>query len=257
MNKAGVLKIVKTVQKGLSKHSPEILTGLGIIGMVTTTVLAVKATPKALELIEKAKEEKQEELTKVEVVKTAYKPYIPAAVTGVVAATCVISAHKVNAGRITSLATAYQLSTAALSEYKDKVIETVGEEKAKEIKEKIVQEKVDANPLCNNEVIITGKGKELCLDYMSGRYFESDINVIDKAANTINHRILMGGEMYASLNEFYSAIGLSDTGSGKLLGWNVDRPIEMSYTTCMTDDNRSCIVVGFLYEPTYDYDKLY
>ena len=27
------------------KHSPEILTGIGIAGMITTTVLAVKATP--------------------------------------------------------------------------------------------------------------------------------------------------------------------------------------------------------------------
>ena len=256
MRKTDVIKFVKMGQKILSKHSPEILTGIGIVGMVTTTVLAVKATPKALESIEKAKAEKQAELTKTEVIKAAYKPYIPAVVTGAVAATCVVSANRVNAGRITSLATAYQLSTAALTEYKDKVIETVGEEKAKEIKEKVVQEKVDKQPLGKNEIVITGKGKELFFDVMTSRYFESDINTIRKAANEINRR-MMTGEMYSSLNEFHDAIGLSYTRVGDLIGWNTDRPIELEFSTAMTEDDRSCIVVGFLYEPTYEYDKLY
>ena len=49
----------KSLSKNISlfarKHSPEILTGLGVIGMIATTVTAVRATPKALELIEENK----------------------------------------------------------------------------------------------------------------------------------------------------------------------------------------------------------
>ena len=41
------------------KHSPEILTGIGIVGMISTTVLAVRATPKALMLIEEKKRDKK------------------------------------------------------------------------------------------------------------------------------------------------------------------------------------------------------
>jgi len=37
------------------KNSPTILTGLAVGGLVTTTVLAVKATPKALDILERNK----------------------------------------------------------------------------------------------------------------------------------------------------------------------------------------------------------
>ena len=47
--KLNVSKLCKDAKVMVSKRSPEILTGLGIAGMITTTVLAVKATPKALD----------------------------------------------------------------------------------------------------------------------------------------------------------------------------------------------------------------
>lgn len=57
MNKS-VTKFIKTVKRGFGKRSPEILLGIGIASGITTTILAVKATPKALQLIEDAKFEK-------------------------------------------------------------------------------------------------------------------------------------------------------------------------------------------------------
>ena len=57
MNRINMAALFKNIKMNLSKHSPEILTGLGIAGMITTTILAVKATPKALDLIEDKKEE--------------------------------------------------------------------------------------------------------------------------------------------------------------------------------------------------------
>ena len=64
------------------RNASTILTALGGVGLITTTVLAVKATPKALLLIEEEKKNKKEELTKIETVKAAAKPYIPAVLTG-------------------------------------------------------------------------------------------------------------------------------------------------------------------------------
>ena len=58
MNKPNVADLFKSVKMVVSKHSPEILTGIGIAGMITTTILAVKATPKALSLVKQAEEEK-------------------------------------------------------------------------------------------------------------------------------------------------------------------------------------------------------
>ena len=60
MDKTAFAKFARGVKLALAKHGPEILTGIGISGMVTTTILAVRATPKALELIKEAEEERDE-----------------------------------------------------------------------------------------------------------------------------------------------------------------------------------------------------
>ena len=107
--------MVKSVGATMKKHSPEILTGIGVAGMIATTVMAVKATPKAILLInEKEVELKVEKLTLAETVKTTWKCYIPAAITGVSSIACIIGASSVNARRNAALATAYTLSETAL-----------------------------------------------------------------------------------------------------------------------------------------------
>ena len=64
------------------RNASTVLTCLGGDGIVVTTVLAVKATPKALQLIEEEKQKKGEELSKWEVVKTAGPKYIPTVLMG-------------------------------------------------------------------------------------------------------------------------------------------------------------------------------
>ena len=94
------------IKRSVGKHSPEIMIGMGMAGMVATTVMAVKATPKALVLIDQAENEKNDELTKTEVLKAAWKPYIPAAVTCVLSVGCIIGGTSANMRRMTAMATA-------------------------------------------------------------------------------------------------------------------------------------------------------
>ena len=61
MHKPNIKAAYNAVKKSTIKHSPEILTGIGIAGMVTTTVMAVRATPKALRLIDNAELKKANE----------------------------------------------------------------------------------------------------------------------------------------------------------------------------------------------------
>ena len=69
----GLINKVLDVAK---KHSPELLVSAGVVGMVVSTVMAVKATPKAIELIEEKKGELGVTcLTKKETVQAAWKPY--------------------------------------------------------------------------------------------------------------------------------------------------------------------------------------
>ena len=261
MKKADVMKLIKTVKFGVRKKTPEILTGIGIAGMFTTVVLAVKATPKAMELIEQKQCENAgetgdiEPLTAVETVKVAWKPYIPAVLMGVGSTACLIGGISVSARRTAALATAYKISETALSEFKEKATEVIGEKKVKEIKEKINKETVEKNPVSNREVIVTEKGNTLCYDMLSGRYFKSDIEKIKKAVNEINRQLTY--DYYVSLNEFYDELGLPDTKLGGELGWNLeDGLIEPSFSSQIAEDGTPCIVLDYNVAPRYEYYKI-
>lgn len=246
----------KNVRTTLHKHSPEILTGIGIVGMISTTVMAVKATPKALILIEeKKKEEQLDGLTPIETVKTTWKCYVPAAVTGTLATACLIGASSVNSKRNAALATAYTLTETAFKEYKEKVVETIGEKKEQTIKDKVAKEHIDKHPVNNKEIIITGRGDVLCCDAISKRYFRSDIEKIRKAVNDINYRLNV--EMYISLNDFYYEIGLDPTGIGDDIGWNINNGlIDVDFSSQLTADGEPCLVISYNVEPRYEYSRL-
>jgi hypothetical protein len=253
---AKLTNFVKNTKGYLCKHSPEILTGIGVTGMITSTVLAVKATPKALLLLDVAEHDKGEALTVVETVKVAWKPYIPAIVTGAVSVACILGASAVNSKRNAALATAYAISERSLLTYRDKVIETIGEKKEKEIRQKVAQEEVNNNPVNNSQVIITSKGNSLCMDSLFGRYFKSDIDQLKKCINELNREIIT--QNYASLNSFYSLVGLDPVEAGNRLGWNIDdRNIELTFSACLTENDEPCIVVDFRTPPKYDFDRFF
>lgn len=254
MNKLNAAKVFANTKKSLAKHSPEILTGIGIAGMVTTTILAVKATPKAMMLIEEKKKVAEvDKLAPVDVVKTTWKCYIPAAVTGIAATACLIGSTKVSVRRHAALATAYKLSETAMNEYKDKVVEMVGEKKEKVIKEKVAEEKLIQNPVTKTEVIVTNEGTSLCYDYSSGRYFESSIAKIKDAQIAINERLLHSICGSVSLNDFYDELGLDHIDIGEILGWNTDELVDIHFGYAPANDGRPCITISHNNPPKYDY----
>ena len=256
MGKTNLATIVASTRQFVSKRSPEILTGIGIAGMISTTVLAVKATPKAMELIEeKKREEWLDKLSPVEMVKVAWKPYIPAIVTCVTSTACLIGASSVSAKRNAALATAYKLSETALTEYREKVIETIGEKKERTVRDQVAEERVKKNPVSKNEVIITGNGKTLCFDPISGRYFMCSIETIKRAENTLNKQMLHDISGYVSLNEFYDEIGLDHTSVGDDLGWNTDQIIDIDFSSQLNDNGEPSVVLDYLVAPKYDFYK--
>lgn len=254
--KKEIAKSFLSLKTAIKKHSPEILTGIGIAGMITTTVMAVRATPKALILIEEKKEEiGAEKLEAMDMVKTAWACYIPAAITGTLSVACLIGASSVNARRNAALATAYTLSESALKDYQGKVIEMFGEKKNEAVKDAVAKDKIEKNPVVTREVIITEKGNTLCYDAISGRYFKSDIEKIKKAECELNRQML--DDMYVSLNDFYYEIGLDSVKLGDELGWNVDSGyIDLSFSSQLASDGTPCLVIDYSVAPRYDYRNL-
>ena len=258
--------IIKSVKIVMAKHSPEILTGVGIAGMITTTVLAVRATPKAIKIIDDETKKRTEEhknesdenktskvIGKIEMLKLTWRCYIPSALTGTMSIICLVGSNSVNLRRNAALAAAYTLSESTLKEYQEKVIETIGEKKEKAVRDEIAKDKISNAPINNREVIITGKGNTLCYDGISGRYFYSDIEKLRKAENELNRELR--DEMYISLNEFYYKIGLNPIGIGDDIGWHIDTGyMELDFSSQLSDNETPCLVLDYKVAPRYDFN---
>ena len=256
MSKEGLKRTIKSAGRVLTKYSPGILTGIGITGMIGATFMAVKATPKALYLIEAKKEESEvEELTPIETIKTCWTCYIPATLTTVLSAVCLIGASTVSAKRNAALATAYSISEAALREYQEKVVEVIGEKKEKAVRDAVAKNQIERDPVTKSEVvIIDSNSNTLCYEPLSGRYFKSTIDKIKKAEIKLDRQMIQ--EMYVSLNDFYWEIGLDETDLGDKMGWNLSKGyMDLSFSSQLADDGTPCAVIVYGIPPVYDYQN--
>lgn len=159
----------------LKRNSSTILTILGAVGVVATTVTAVRVTPKAVTLLEYAEEEKGEELTKLEAIKIAGPVYIPSIAIGAATITCIFGSNILNKHTQASLMSAYALLDNSYKEYRRKVQEVIGVKKEHQIKEEIVKERYDDNRIIHND--------DTCMffDFNTLEYFEAPMSdVIQK-----------------------------------------------------------------------------
>lgn len=258
MGKLNLSNVIKDIKKVAVKHSPTILTGIGIAGMITTTVLAVKVTPKALDIIADIKEKHDDDCDKKAVAKelvTRVVPvYAPAAVMGIASTACLIGANSVHAKRNAALAAAYTISDTALREYREKVVETMGEKKDKAVKDEIAKDKLKEDPVQSHEVIVTKRGTTLCYDCIFGRYFKSDMETIKRAITKVNRMIVT--DMYASLNDFYSEIDIPPVKIGDMIGWNIDDgELDVDFSSQLAEDGTPCLVIGYTAAPRYGYSS--
>lgn len=224
------------------RNAPTILTCLGGAGVVVTTILAVKATPKAIELIDKAVEEKGEPLTKIEVVKAAGAVYIPSIIFGAATITCIFGANMLNKRQQVAIASAYALLDSSYKEYRKKVIELHGEEN-----EQLVRTSIARDHYENTEE----SESPLFYDEYSGRYFNASNETVLRAEYEMNKRISTNGG--ASLNEYYELVGLPKTDYGEYLGWSSDQMAEMywdnwiyfNHTKVLLDDGLECWIISY------------
>lgn len=245
-------------QTFVKRNSATILTCVGAAGVVATTVTAVKATPKALLLLEKAKEEKGEELTKLEAVKIAGPVYIPAAVLGVSTLACIFGANVLNKRAQASIMSAYALVDSGYKDYRKKVDELYGDEAGNEVRAGIAKDKYEDQPTPMLE-----DGKRLYYDYYSSRYFEARPFDVQKAEYEINRTLMMDDGVF--LNEWYCLLGLERLEHGDNFGWNTCANMDAYWQTwidfhhekVVMDDGLECIIITFAQEPYPDCEEWY
>lgn len=241
------------------QHGSTILTCAGGIGVIVTTVMAIKVTPKALKKLEEAKEEKGEELTKYEIVKTAGPTYIPTIVMGAGSLICIFGANILNKRHQAALVSAYTMVDSSFKQYKQKVKELCGEETHNEIVNAIAIEKAEdigirSECLCNSCDLSSESSTSdpvLFYDEYDNRYFESTIEQVMNAEYHLNRNFVLRG--YTVLNELYEFLGLETTDYGSTVGWAVEDElywIDFNHRKVVLDDGLECYILETPWGPT-------
>ena len=258
----GVLHQVNKAKFLLNDHSTTILTGVGVGGTVATAILTGRASFKAADIIAKEKaivnmavEENRDPVTlsKTEMFKMTWLLYLPPVAAGVLTITSIIYANKISSKKIAALAVAGGISERALQEYKEKVVEKLGERQGQKIRDEIAQDRVTKNPPNSREIMIVGNGEVLFFDQLTGRYFQSTVEDVKRAENKVNYELIHF--MSCSLSHFYDEIGLPPTTYTDQVGWNLDNKMEVVFSTVMSADNRPCIAIDFTKPPVPNYEK--
>lgn len=244
-------------QKFLKRNSATILTCVGAAGVIATTVTAVKATPKALTLLENAKKEKGEGLTRFETVKIAGPAYIPSVVLGVSTLACIFGANMLNHRKQASLISAYALLDRTYKDYKGKVIELYGDESSHQIVAGIAKDKYEEEPY-----EIQNDNNILYFDAYSGRYFETTPAKVSSAEYELNRTLMLEDGVY--LNEWYLNLDLEPLEQGYDFGWSTTANMDAYWQTWVDfhhekvemDDGLECIIVSFMQEPHPNFEEL-
>lgn len=259
MDSSIVLSQTKAISKVLSKNSPTILTGLAVTGLIATVALAIKATPKAIEIIEMEKDYREQEVQDkdhnkpidvIDTVKLTWKPYLPTILMCAATISCIVAANNINLRRNAALASLFSVTEATLKEYQAKVVEQIGEKKEEKLRSEIAQERLNNNPVDEKTVILTGRGQYLCYDAFSARYFRSDVECLRKAENTFNQRLLREG--WLGINEFYYEIGLEPIELGDEMGWIAERSLlDLKFDSKLSKDIEPCLFIGYSVSPIH------
>ena len=244
----------------LRRSSPTILTCVSAVGVVATAVMAVRATPKAIILLEEAKDDKGEDLTKLEIVRTAGPVYIPAALIGLSTIACIIGIKVLSKRNQASLASAYALLSESYQRYRKAANTIYGDDADSKIVAQMAKEvyvHADGYSVYSPDLDADSE-KILCYDLLSKRYFTTTMAAVINAQYHVNRNLCLRG--YSSLNEFYEFLGIEKIEHGDDIGWSMNELMEggimwLDFDNCYTkmDDGMECCVISSLSDPNRFY----
>lgn len=234
--------------KTIKANSPEILTALGVSGVITTSYLTSKAAFASAEVIRKHEElnppaEDPKERLK-ERAKLVWKMYIPAGISGAVTIGCVLGATRAGNSRTTAAVTAYSVTERAFHEYRERIADEIGKGKEQKIRDEIAQDAVTKHPV-GREIVIAGSGHVLCYELHTGRYLHSDMETLKKAENKVNSIAIR--ENYVTLDEFYDLVGLDHTSVSDKIGWTSEKIMELEFSTVISRNGEPCLAFDYNY----------
>lgn len=238
----------------LKRNAPTILTFAGSAGVVATSIMAVKATPKALTLLKEAEEEKGEKLTTIEKVAVAGPVYIPATLVGVSTIACIFGANVLNKRQQAALMSAYAFLDNSYKEYRKKVVELYGEDADGNVRTEISKDKYEKTD------IPVDNGEKLFFDDFSGRFFRSTMEKVVRAQNLVNRDLVM--QYYSTLNDYYGYLGIPKVDHGYAIGWSTvmneqaywQTWVDFSNEKTFTEDGVEYYIIRMFQEPMVGFE---
>lgn len=210
-----------TVTNWLKKNASTILTYLGAAGLVATVVLAVKATPAAIDRLQEAKSKKKEdqqpeELTATETILACGACYIPALATGGGTLLCILGANALSRRQQAAMVSAYAALESAYRGYRKKVRDILGPGTDGMLEKAAIQEKKDAE----EERPPWNETQTFYLPCCGEKeFFERTMDEVKNAEYHINRNLALRGAV--TLNEFRSFLGLGPIDAGDDTGWDL------------------------------------
>lgn len=228
---------IKKVLNFTMDKSPELLSITAIGGLIATARKAYKCRPKCDEIINAKKKEleniaqndtKARRKVYLEGAKELAPVVAPMIIMGAITIGAIVFANRINKKRLIAITTAYNLAEGSLKDLQNKMTETLGENKVRDIKDKIMKDKVDKNLPEQKELdeLDVKNGTTLCFDSYSGRYFKSSPLKLDRAILDVSSQVMR--EMYVTLNEFYDILDTPDlppAECGRDIGWRSEDAI--------------------------------
>lgn len=256
--KTKIMNLYYKSEMVVKKHSPEILLGVGIAGVVTSTVLACRATMKVNDILEDAKEQ----IDKVNMVKDdpkyadkynaedakkdlsviyvqkgveLVKIYLPAFTIGAASIACFLASNNIMKKRNAALGAAYATIDKSYKEYRKRVAERFGEEVEKEIRYNIKAEQIETEVENEDGTKTTVVEEARVMDpnlYSDYARFFDEASPYWQKDPEYNFVFLKAQQAYANdllrargrlfLNEVYEMLGIEKSKAGQVVGWVYD-----------------------------------
>lgn len=259
-----ISRLLGRVGKVVIDNSPAILTGIGVIGTVSTAYLAGRASFVASDVIRLKEASDLErgiiirdknELAK-ERFKLVYKLFIPAVGVGTATIICIVAANRVGASRAAGLAAAYTITERSLEEYRAKVVERIGEKKEGAIRDEIIQDRITAGWDDSIEIHGRTQGESVFYDKFSDRYVWGTQESIRSAVNEVNRIVLL--QDYATLSDFYDVIGMPAPAFSREIGWSSSESLmDVRFSAHLTPANEPVNAFEFTAEPVREYMRFH
>lgn len=236
--------LAKQALNFVKTNTPELLTGLAVVGVGATAYLAHRAG--------KSRGDRPDAVGDTPIkrvlneVETNFDLYAPAAAVALVTTVCIVGSNRAGNKRTAVALAAYSMTEKAFTEYKKYVVDEIGPKKEKAIRDKAAEARV-AKTYDSAAPVVVGDGNVLCHEQYTDRYFMCEMETLRRACNTVNHRAQTGGLTTCPLDDFYDEIGLPYTSNSGRVGWRAERLMDLDFTSVLTADGKPCLSFNYNY----------